>query len=251
MAIVSHHPHDRHNQMPRLQPLNTSFPSAAYSSSATHEPFLQQFLINEMKITELHDVLAEFDVLRNICSNLRLRDLLNLTLVSRGVREAIMERSFRRSLTKSPEGEYEDLYEYQDEYIAEEEIEEEYLGCLQHMMLLLSSTERCKSAHRIPRRIDVGYCVWCGDCVCSSCDISSYIPHSHRLRRLCTDCWLLTPSSTNCSIFPFINFPLSPPSSSLSPTMANKKIFCECKQGDQYICPDCPPERDGEEWDCW
>ena len=76
------------------------------------------------------------------------------------------------------------------------------------------------------------------------CDISSYIAHSHRLRRLCFDCWRLCGnqksnhwepvtlgSSTNLCI----------PGESLRKAEAAKAraLLCTCRVGDEWICPDC------------
>ena len=76
------------------------------------------------------------------------------------------------------------------------------------------------------------------------CDISSYIPHSYRLRRLCFDCWRLCGnqkpnhwesvtlgSSTNLS---------TPGESPRKAEVAKARtLLCTCRVGDEWVCPDC------------
>lgn len=95
------------------------------------------------------------------------------------------------------------------------------------------------------------------------CDISSFIPHSDRLRRLCSDCWRLCGnqqfdhwesvtlgSSTN----------LSTPGESPRRAEATKArtLLCTCRVGDEWICPECHSGGDFLElagvdtrWECW
>ena len=101
---------------------------------------------------------------------------------------------------------------------------------LTRLVSLLTLKLKCKTPHRIPRdpRESLRFCVWCGDCVCASCDTSHDIPHSHRLRRLCFDCWRLCVSGTETA------------ATATGGTNA-RGLLCTCTQGVEWICPDCPP----------
>lgn len=68
------------------------------------------------------------------------------------------------------------------------------------------------------------------------------MPHSHRLRRLCFDCWKLSGND--------ILDLQQPPKLSLYPSLASsptsagrlakaRNLLCTCKEGDEWICPDC------------
>ena len=74
------------------------------------------------------------------------------------------------------------------------------------------------------------------------CDISPYIPHSHRLRRLCFDCWRLSGSRKLTTEEPPTLGSLTSLASPLtSPGEAAKarNLLCTCKPGDEWVCPDC------------
>ncbi|KAI5777915.1 hypothetical protein EDC01DRAFT_383701 [Geopyxis carbonaria] len=159
----------------------------------------------------LADILAEPNVLALLIPQLFLGDLLNLILVSRETRDAVIRRSIPTDNT-TPGGE---------------------VAALQHIMLLISRTTRCESAHKLPVRVGVAGCIWCGEGVCRGCDVSPYIPFSHRLRRLCRDCYCVE-----------------------SPGIGRRKgRFCECRQEDIRVCPECPWETNWAEGpqsgECW
>ena len=60
--------------------------------------------------------------------------------------------------------------------------------------------------------------------MCASCDTSHDIPHSHRLRRLCFDCWRLCGSGTETA------------ATATGGTNA-RGLLCTCTQGVEWICP--------------
>lgn len=132
-------------------------------------------------------------------------------------------------------------------------LETEYAERLGRLVWLLMLAARCKTPHRQQQgKEKLKFCVWCGECVCAvcpapytapnpssikltalkllqDCDISPYIPHSHRLRRLCFDCWRFSGSGR-------LNTGEPP-----TPDEAAKarNLLCTCKQGDEWVCPDC------------
>jgi hypothetical protein len=191
--------------------------------------------------TELSDVLSHSRIIATLVPQLLLSDFLNLTIVSRSIRAAILWHSVPRcsfGLAVGPQ--------------------KAEMEALQHFMLLISLTGRCKSDHKAPVRIGVGACVWCGEGVCQvcsaigvsvsrrwemltralqSCDVSAYIPFSHRLRRLCSDCYAVDMDTSNT--LKFVALPEAQERKS-------KERFCPCRPGEYRICPDCPtPEESG------
>jgi hypothetical protein len=99
--------------------------------------------------TELSDILSHSRIIAALVPHLLLSDFLNLTMVSRSTRVAVLWHSVPRcsfGLAGGPQ-------------TAE-------LEALQHFMVLISLTGRCKSSHKAPVRIGVGACVWCGEGVC-------------------------------------------------------------------------------------
>jgi hypothetical protein len=191
--------------------------------------------------TELSDILSHSRIIAALVPHLLLSDFLNLTMVSRSTRAAVLWHSVPRcsfGLAGGPQ-------------TAE-------LEALQHFMVLISLTGRCKSSHKAPVRIGVGACVWCGEGVCQvhkrhrrlrpgplemltispqSCDVSAYIPFSHRLRRLCSDCYTVDMETSNS--LKFVALPETQQRKS-------KERFCPCRPGEYRICPDCPsPEESG------
>ncbi|CCX05332.1 Protein of unknown function [Pyronema omphalodes CBS 100304] len=135
-------------------------------------------------------ILSENRVIMQFVQYLHVADFLNLMIVSRPVRSAITRHS-------SPGA-------------------SEMLST-QHVLVLLSRT-RCKSSHKAPVRIGVRECVWCGDSICKGCDVAPYLPFSHRLRRLCEDCYAVN---------------------AVQKTKRGSK-FCACHPGDKAVCPECP-----------
>ena len=100
---------------------------------------------------------------------LLLKDVLSLMLVDRAVRHAVGRRSVsrrwhRRRLLLGPAAS-----EQEEEERGEAEAERERMEALQHLLILLARTARCKSKHKWPVRIGVGRCAWCGEGVCRAC----------------------------------------------------------------------------------
>jgi len=91
----------------------------------------------------LPELLSNYRILTAVIPHLLLKDFLNLIAVSRDVREAVSARSAQSSTEATDE-----------------------LQRLQHVLVLLSLTGRCKSPHKSAIRIGVGSCVWCGEGVC-------------------------------------------------------------------------------------
>ncbi|KAF8439626.1 hypothetical protein BGX38DRAFT_1332271 [Terfezia claveryi] len=123
-------------------------------------------------------------------------------------------------------------------------LETEYADRLGRLVWLLTLTARCKTPHRQQQqgKEKLKFCVWCGECVCADCNISPYIPHSHRLRRLCFDCWRFSGSGRlNTGDPPILGSSTVRTSPPASPDEAAKarNLLCTCKQGDEWVCPDC------------
>jgi len=172
----------------------------------------------------LPELLSNYRILTAVIPHLLLKDFLNLIAVSRDVREAVSARSAQSSTEATDE-----------------------LQRLQHVLVLLSLTGRCKSPHKSAIRIGVGSCVWCGEGVCRSCNVSAYLPSGHRLRRLCSDCYTVDIGHPGRLDFKFVALP---------ELLRWKRLerFCTCQAGEVLVCPDCPwQEIDGgaESGSCW
>lgn len=79
-----------------------------------------------------------------------------------------------------------------------------------------------------------------------SCDVSTYLPVTHRLRRLCTDCYSLdtvdeegqSTGTTAPTAAPTIT--TSPTTNLTATTRTGKERFCACEAGVERVCPECP-----------
>ena len=116
-------------------------------------------------------ILSCHDIVMAIVPYLLLKDVLNLMLVDRAVRHAVGWRSVprhwrRRRLLLGPAA---SKQVEEERGVAEAEAERERMEALQHLLVLLALTTRCKSKHKSPVRIGVGRCAWCGEGVCRVC----------------------------------------------------------------------------------